>query len=364
MFKKIQNSLSSKLKKYPILKNKLVQIIDFLFEFRKVTVGNVMRNPPYIKHVLKSKIIAKPGALSFGSLFNPGALVVDDHILLLANAQKIPWFKTRGKNRKFYLEGQPVQFLLDKKSLNTVQEEIITNITGFPSENNWAIEDMRLFTWKGQKMINHSFITKGKVGECGNQTSVASAVSILDEKEKKFSFHAFPELDFPVQNIEKNWLYRATDNKLILFYSVNPYKVLILEDEKQFKFRSIINQDFYWQLKNPGGFGTMVSFSTNPIEFDELHWLIIVHQIKNRISGRCYYHWAVLIDKSTFLPVKITSKPIFSGMGARGRTPGIRYISSILKVNNEILFFAGEGDVYVTVTKKTIPEINANLISL
>jgi hypothetical protein len=51
-------------------------------------------------------------------------------------------------------------------------------------------------------------------------------------------------------------------------------------------------------------------------------------------------------------------------MGARGRTPGIRYISSILKVNNEILFFAGEGDVYVTVTKKTIPEINANLISL
>lgn len=364
MFKKIQNSLSSKLKKYPILKNKLVQIIDFLFEFRKVAVGTVMRNPAYIKHVLNSKIIAKPGALSFGSLFNPGALVVDDHILLLANAQKIPWFKTRGKNRKFYLEGQPVQFLLDKKSLNTVQEEIITNITGFPSENNWAIEDMRLFTWKGQKMINHSFITKGKVGEFVNQTSVASAVSILDEKEKKFSFHAFPKLDFPVQNIEKNWVYRETDNKLILFYSVNPYKVLILEDEKQFKFRSIINQDFYWQLKNPGGFGTMVSFSTNPIEFDELHWLIIVHQIKNRISGRCYYHWAVLIDKSTFLPVKITSKPIFSGMGARGRTPGIRYISSILKVNNEILFFAGEGDVYVTVTKKTIPEINANLISL
>lgn len=364
MFKKIQNSLSSKLKKYPILKNKLVQIIDFLFEFRKVAVGTVMRNPAYIKHVLNSKIIAKPGALSFGSLFNPGALVVDDHILLLANAQKIPWFKTRGKNRKFYLEGQPVQFLLDKKSLNTVQEEIITNITGFPSENNWAIEDMRLFTWKGQKMINHSFITKGKVGEFVNQTSVASAVSILDEKEKKFSFHAFPKLDFPVQNIEKNWVYRETDNKLILFYSVNPYKVLILEDEKQFKFRSIINQDFYWQLKNPGGFGTMVSFSTNPIEFDELHWLIIVHQIKNRVSGRCYYHWAVLIDKSTFLPVKITSKPIFSGMGARGRTPGIRYISSILKVNNEILFFAGEGDVYVTVTKKTIPEINANLISL
>ena len=364
MLKKIQNAFISQLNKYPILKNKLVHVIDFLFEFRKVAVGNVMRNPPYIKHVLKSKIIAKPGTLSFGALFNPGALVVDDHILLLANAQKIPWFKTRGKNRKFYLEGQPVQFLLDKKSLKTVQEEIITNITGFPSENNWAIEDMRLFTWKGQKMINHSFITKGKVVEFVNQTSVASAVSILDEKGKKFSFHAFPKLDFPVQNIEKNWVYRETDNKLILFYSVNPYKVLILEDEKQFKFRSIINQDFYWQLKNPGGFGTMVSFSTNPIDFDEEHFLMVVHQIDHKITGRFYNHWAVLLDKKRMLPVKISAKPIFTGMGARGRTPGVRYISSILKTDHEILFFAGEGDVYVTVTKKTIEEIKANLISL
>jgi hypothetical protein len=31
------------------------------------------------------------------------------------------------------------------------------------------------------------------------------------------------------------------------------------------------------------------------------------------------------------LPVKITSKPLFSGMGARGRLPGIRYISSVIK---------------------------------
>ena len=364
MLKKIQNAFISQLNKYPILKNKLVHVIDFLFEFRKVAVGNVMRNPPYIKHVLKSKIIAKPGTLSFGALFNPGALVVDDHILLLANAQKIPWFKTRGKNRKFYLEGQPVKFLLDKKSLKTVQEEIITNITGFPSENNWAIEDMRLFTWKGQKMINHSFITKGKVGEFVNQTSVASTVSVLDEKEKRFSFHAFPKLDFPLQNIEKNWIYKESENRLFLFYSLNPYRVLVLEDEENFTFKTLINQEFDWKLKNPGNLKTMVSFSTNPIDFDEEHFLMVVHQIDHKITGRFYNHWAVLLDKKRMLPVKISAKPIFTGMGARGRTPGVRYISSILKTDHEILFFAGEGDVYVTVTKKTIAEIKANLISL
>jgi hypothetical protein len=31
------------------------------------------------------------------------------------------------------------------------------------------------------------------------------------------------------------------------------------------------------------------------------------------------------------LPVKITSKPLFSGMGARGRLPGIRIYLLLLK---------------------------------
>ena len=51
-------------------------------------------------------------------------------------------------------------------------------------------------------------------------------------------------------------------------------------------------------------------------------------------------------------------------MGTRGRTPGIRYISSILKTENEILFFAGEGDVYVTVTKKPIAKLINDMIDL
>jgi hypothetical protein len=64
------------------------------------------------------------------------------------------------------------------------------------------------------------------------------------------------------------------------------------------------------------------------------------------------------------LPVKISAKPIFTGMGARGRTPGVRYISSILKTDDEILFFAGEGDVYVTVTKKSCENLISDMIDL
>lgn len=331
-----------------------------------ILTGALTRNPAYLQHVFNSKIIAKPGTLSFkGGAFNPGALLINEKtILLLAKSQIIPWFKASGKNRKYFLAGKPVAFLLDLNSLKTVKEEIITDFFGFPENEDYEIEDLRLFLWKDKIMINHSYIIKEKVGEFLTQSSVASAVSVLEDRNSKVSFCAIPKLDFSVQNIEKNWMYKEYKNKLFLFYSLNPYRVLVLEDEVDFRFKSVINQPIKWRLKNYGNPGNRISFSTNPIDFNKKYWLLIIHQFKQKKSGRCYFHWAVLINKETLLPEKITAKPIFSGMGARGRTPGIRYISSVLKVEGEILFFAGEGDVYITVTKKKIAAIEAMLVDL
>lgn len=364
MLKKIRNKSVLLLKKNPYLKNSLVTLIDFLFEFRKMTVGNLTRTPAYIVHLLSSKVIAKPGLLSFGAIFNPGVLLVDGSVLLLAKAQKMPWFKTQGKKRELYLQGNPVLMTLDKNTLYVLEQNVITKILSFPQDIDWAIEDTRLFYWKGQKMINHSLVIKGILNGSLNQTSVLSALSVLNEKEKTFQFCALPKLDFPLQNFEKNWVYKESNNNLYLFYSLSPFRVLRLENEKTFQFNTIINQLSINKLSDPGSFGTMVSFSTNPIDYNDQYWVVIIHQIKHKISGRCYYHWAVLINKETLLPEKITSKPIFSGMGARGRTPGIRYISSILKVENVILFFAGEGDVCITVTKKPIKELISLFIDL
>jgi hypothetical protein len=64
------------------------------------------------------------------------------------------------------------------------------------------------------------------------------------------------------------------------------------------------------------------------------------------------------------MPVKITSKPIFSGFGARGKLTGIRYISSVIKIDKEIIFFAGEGDIYVTSTKKSIKELETYFVEI
>lgn len=363
MIRKLYTSIKNNINKSPVIKQKLVNILDFLFVFRRISVGNLRRGPAYLSHLLQSKKIAGPGMLSFkGGMFNPGALLTEQGILLVAKAQHIPWFKAKGNKRELFLKGNPVTFLLDQNTLKMVEKNIITDIVGFPQDLDYAIEDFRMFKWKEQSLVNHSFVIKGKVGDYINQTSVKSSLSLLSNQ--KLTWLGFPTLDFSTQNIEKNWVYKEDDQKLLLFYSLNPYHILFLENDTELRFKTLINQQFENKLKNPGSFGTMVSFSCNPIDFDDQYWLLIVHQIDNKISGRCYYHWAVLIDKKTLLPVKITKNYIFSGMGARGRDTGFRYISSILKVEDEILFFAGEGDVYITVTKKKVNEIIDKMISL
>lgn len=366
MLKKNINIFTSHLNKIPLLKVTLLYVMNSYYKYGPIVVGNLIRNPAFFKHIFNSKVIANPGTLNFkGGAFNPGALLFNENkILLLARAQNVPWFKARGKNRKYYMVGNPVSFILDQKSLEKKESAVITNLLGFPNTADFEIEDFRLFSWNGKIMSNHSLVTKGKVDGFTNQIAVSSALSTFDEKEKTLQFIGIPKVDFLLQNFEKNWVYKENGSQLLLFYSLNPYKVLILEDEKKFIFKTIISQQFVNKLADPGGFGTLVSFSTNPIDFDENHWLVIIHQINHRFTGRCYFHWAVLINKSTFLPVKITNKPIFSGMGVRGRTPGIRYISSVLKVYDEILFFAGEGDVYVTVTKKNIMDLEKLFVPL
>ena len=359
MVKRIQQNIFSKINRYPILKNNILRIWDGYHNVLPFVVGFFTRCFPYSKHILNSKVIAQPGTLDFkGGAFNPGAIELDNgQILLTAKSQVIPWYQSRGHHRKYYLDGKPTVFFLDKSTLETKKSYPINDEVGFPENEDFALEDFRAFYWKGQIMINHSFVIKGKVDGYINQTSVRSALSILDSKEKKMTFQAFPTLDFPQKKFEKNWVYKEHEGQLLLFYSLNPFKVLVLENEHDFSFKTQVNIKFE-QLIDPGGYGTLVSFSTNPIDFDEKHWFMVIHQIEHKIIGRCYYHWGLLIDKSTFLPAKITCKPIFSGMGARGRLPGIRYISSIIKQEDKILFFAGEGDVFVTVTEKSIKKLH------
>lgn len=364
MIKEFKKSIIGQINQSTGLKKKLLWLFDFYIKYRPFVVGAFVRNPAYILHVFSSKVIARPGTLSFGGIFNPGALQINSEIMLLANGQKVPWFKARGKKKEFYLQGNPVVLTLPNSSQKVMKERVIYELMNIPKDQDYALEDFRLFWWKGKMMCNHSLVIRKIYDDFIGQTGSRSALSVLDIKKNTLHFCGVPKVDFTIQKFEKNWVYKETEKDLLMFYSVSPFRVLKLENEEKLSFKTVINQNVSNQLKDPGGFGTLVSFSTNPIDYDEKHWFGVIHQIQHKITGRCYYHWAILISKETWMPTSITSKPIFSGNGARGRLPGIRYISSVLKIEEELLFFAGEGDVYVTLTKRKRKEMEKLFVNI
>lgn len=347
---------------FPQLKKKVIDLLDTYADYKKIVLGYLVRFPSYYRNRKEAQVLAKPGVLGFnGGAFNPGAIHSQGKMILLAKATHVPWYNARGKKRDFFLKGSPLLFTLNPNLSVRKKVEIISHFKGFPENHPWAIEDMRLFTFRNSIYINHSLVEFGNDDSWFGQGSVSASLSILNIEEQSISFNQVPQLDFPKQKIEKNWMYLEHDHQLYLFYSLNPYRVLVQQDGV---FVTKINQDLEGKLKDIGGFGTMVSQSTNPIDFDKDHYMMVIHQIEPKKFGRCYHHWILLISKQTLLPVKITAQPIFSGLGARGRTPGIRYISSILKEGDEILFFAGEGDIYVTINKKPVKDIIKRMIDL
>jgi hypothetical protein len=59
---------------------------------------------------------------------------------------------------------------------------------------------------------------------------------------------------------------------------------------------------------------------------------------------RLYFHWALLIDRRTFLPARISSAPLFVGGQARGILPGIVYVMAAFQQDADIFFSICESD--------------------
>lgn len=323
-------------------------------------VGQILRQPAYRRHRRNSKVIAGPGSLGFdGGIYNPGALPSsDDGVILMAKGQICHWWDAVGVNADLYDKGAPVVFTLDE-TLNVKRSHIVQHLSNFPADDNVAYEDFRLFRYDGKIWTNHNVLSLVKRHACAWTVQEAKpCLSCLDVSAKQLTFLGFPQLDLPIKQIEKNWVYLAHEGNLYLFYSFHPYRVLKLTDRNSLTFTTVIAQPMPGKLRDIGGIGTMVSFSTNPIDYDDRHWILLVHQVEPGRVERCYYHWGVLVEKATLLPCKITAAPLFCGKGARGRKPGIIYVTSVISREVDFVFFSGEGDTYAThaVVSKSILE--------
>lgn len=336
------------------LKKKLISIYHISYYLIQLFIGSISRWPYYLKNIFVSKVIAKPGTLGFkGGVFNPGSVKISrEKVILLAKGQKIFWWKAKGKRKKLFQKGDPIMFVYNTRKNKVSEKKIIYKHPNFPKGE---IEDFRMFSFKKSIYVNHSLIHSK---DDQNRNKISSVISKLDINKKTLKYFGIPKLDFSTQNIEKNWVYYVLESNLHLIYSVNPYIVLQARDSEKLEFKTIINTTLNNALYDIGNFNSRVSLSCNPIPYNEQYLILIIHQINHIFTGRCYYHWALLIDKKTHLPHKISEKPIFSGFGARGRLPGIRYITSLIQSNDEFLFFSGEGDAFSVITRIKANELD------
>lgn len=305
----------------------------------------------YLMYWPKSKIIAGPGFLNYkGGIFNPGAVSIDNgETLLLAKGQVRHWKDAVSdkNNFKYYLQGAPVVTTLND-NLQVKSSYAIHLLHNYPAQDDLAIEDFRIFSFESKIWVNHVLIQIERDSTQIGYRECTQALSILDPVKMSLTLLGNPKLDFIPNRKEKNWVYVEHNGDLYLFYSFYPYHVLKLVDASTLTFKTVVDQCFDSRLEDIGGFGTLVSFSANPIGYDNQHWLLVVHQIDTSNKKRLYYHWGVLVEKGSFTPMKITSAPLFSGLGARGRLKGVRYVMSVINRNTDYIFFCGEGDDHLT----------------
>lgn len=320
----------------------------------------MMLNPlVFIRHYSTFKIIVGPGFSGFkGGICNPGA-VVDDHdnTIMLAKGQHHHWVDAKDHLHQHFLKGVPLVLSLDQES--RVQKSYpIHQLNDFPSDDDLELEDFRLFRFHREFWVNHNLIRTERNKDYVGYSASFPSLSRLDPKRKTLTFLGYPQVDFPTQCKEKNWSFIQHNNDLYLFYSAHPYRVLKLTDRESLTFSTVINQTVNPALDDIGGFGTMVSFSINPIPYDDQHFFLLIHQVDPKGFGRLYYHWGVLIDKNSLYPTKVTFSPLFSGLAARGRVKGVIYTTSVVNRGADFIFYGGEGDTYVSYAQLSKPQLD------
>jgi hypothetical protein len=204
------------------------------------------------------------------------------------------------------------------------------------------VEDFRLFKFRDQIISNHSVITLPGDRAPREQPvrlelqRARVALSSLAVKDRSLNFIGFPKLDFPTRDIEKNWAMMAVGNELYLIYSISPYRILRLSQWPELEFRTEINRDIPIPLAQDG---QLVRNSINPVEYDEQHFLHLVHKV---YPSKQYVFWAMLIDKRTLCPTYISNRPVVRSGDSLAAS--ILYVCSVVAHRDRILFFGGIND--------------------
>lgn len=307
-----------------------------------------------------------PGFLGFhGGLMNPGAVPADDGILMIGKATENHWLTSAGLayaagDWRLYLKGAPVLLRLDR-SLQLRGVEPVLLGPDFPTERK-AFEDFRLYR-RGSQVLVHGVqaeieILADKITYWRTRQWHAE----LDVARPALTGFAYPRLDVPLAETEKNWCYFVGGEHLYVLYSFSPF--VLLRSQGGLRFETVIRHTLSPSLRELGGFAARLSLGTNPMPYGRDHLFLMVHKFDMVNGERRYFHWAVLLDRQTLMPRKISSVPIFVGGTARGVLPGIVYVMAAFEMEDDMFFSLCESDSHASCLTVPKSELDALWIDL
>jgi predicted GH43/DUF377 family glycosyl hydrolase len=288
-----------------------------------------------------------------GGLYNPGAVAHEGRALLLARGELYSEVERAQDRSK--MDGGAVPVLLE--SGLDLREPTMRQlqVRGLPSKFQ-RIEDFRLLHFRGELFASHSAVECGMLRRLtGGKFPIAQVISRVDLEGQCLEFMGRPSLGRTLMPQEKNWTYAVVGEELYLFYMFSPhYVVYKLEDWETLQFRPVIDEAFEFLS---GRFG-FVSYSTNPVVFDDEHLFVIVHA-RMSTGDKTYMHWGILINRKTLQPTFATQTPILKGGGARGVYKNVVFASGVFMRDKDFVITFGQGDFHcshATVSKKELSE--------
>lgn len=306
------------------------------------------------------QLLAGRGSFGFAAgVHNPGAIIADGYTYLLPRADRSPWALQKADESLFFGSSQPL--LLTLKDDNQVASAVQLSTVDPPNPQATRTGDFRLFKFHNRLFTNHFVMTSPRPALPRRPLRVEElqtrvGVSELDIEKRQLVWYGFPTLDRPLARAEKNWAMFTKGNQLFLLYSFAPYVLLAANNWPGLAFSTVVNRSF---ASPYGGDSLPLRNSINPVDYDDTHWLHIVHKV---YPSKQYAFWAVLIDKQTLLPVKTTLRPLARGW--QSYPASVIYLCSAIAGPKDIFLFSGLDDNATAVAKVSRLRLDAEWIPI
>ena len=312
----------------------------------------------------KLKVLVGPGFMDFKHVFNPGFAQYDGEGIVLARAENDNDYIQ--STSSFYTSSHYLLMRLDEtfeiKDCSAIPKAGLDFMDG---KRNFRFDDPRIFIFRNRLYLNHivAFFHTDRID--WNALECFPIISELDIKNGQVIPIGKPKLDFSPKQTEKNWVFFEHLGELYLLYSFAPYILLKLTSWTSLEFTTVVKRDVNLNLPGENVGGLKALLSTNPVTWDADHFLVLIHKFFTcSWSGRRYLTWAVLIQKESLLPVKITSRPVFNSFSARGECPGVIYPTSCALIDDDLVVFVGEGDSYCSYAKINKKILTDNFVKM